>query len=387
MRIAFFNYLRLEQGGGTARFFIDASTGLKKRFPNLEISIITLSENKESAINLIYSLYFLKNIKKDLINSNVEIKETLAKFNISYLNIDGYLELKSILSGYDIIYAKNDFVEAFILKYLVGYQYLNQVIFGFHTPIYYELTPNFQSNIHNLIYGSFIYIHLIKQAEKFHVLNRFDQNYLKKIFKNKVITKIYNPFDFKKYEKIKINKVKAIKNKNKLNLLWVGRLTYEKGADDLINLISEINLTELAEKVQWNIVGGGELENKVKQLVQKFANVSYFGFVENQILTKCFRENNLFLSTSRWESFPYTFLEAQTFGLPIISYDIHGCNEIVKEGDNGYLVKTFEEYKRKLIYLIQNPKKIIKKKRVKKYIRSLVNTEEIYEKLYKLLID
>ena len=37
MKIAFFNYLMLDDVGGTARFFVDAALGLKKRYPHLDI--------------------------------------------------------------------------------------------------------------------------------------------------------------------------------------------------------------------------------------------------------------------------------------------------------------------------------------------------------------
>lgn len=379
MKIAFFNYLMLEYGGGTARFFIDASLGLKARYPNLDISIITLDKSLTETINRLYSFYFQRNVNEELRVTDDNLRSRLKKGGVSYVTAKSFAELRQTLHGFDWVYSKNDILEAFILKFFVGYKNLNQVVFGFHTPTFYERVSSLQARFHNLMYGSYFYKFLLGKAKKFHVLNSFDERSLKHSFKDKRVYKIYNPFDFRKYES------NTQRNKERLNLLWVGRLTREKGADDLIKLIKVINSSAVSKKIFWNVVGIGELEEKIKNLVEEFDNVRYLGYIENKQMAQIYKDNDIFLSTSRWESFPYTFLEAQTFGLPIISYNIHGCNEIVKDGVNGYLVNSIDEYKEKLVYLVQNQKKIIKKDFIKKRIRKMVNSEEIYKKLYELL--
>lgn len=344
MKIAFFNYLKIENGGGAERFISNAAFGLKKIHPELKISIVTYE--------------FVKNISK----------------------------LRNILKEYDVVYSRHDLREAIILKFLVGYKNLKKVIFGFHTSIYFGLPPAWQITLLKFLYGFLNYKFLLNGAGKFHVVNSFAEAELKHIFKNKDVVKIYNPFDFNRFESYaQRNKKQLRRNKNKLNLLWVGRLNKEKGADDLIKLIQIINKTNFSMEFVWNIVGVGELEEEIKILADNFNNINYLGYINNQDLAKIYKENDMFLATSRWESFPYTFLEAQTFGLPIISYDIHGCNEIVKEGVNGYLVNSIEDYGDKLIYLIKNKKEIIKKETVKRKIRELVDSEEIFKKLYDLL--
>src|SRR3989344_6612283 len=160
MKIAFFNYLKLEKGGGAERFIANASIGLKKRYPELKISIVTYED--------------IKNVSK----------------------------LSKILKDFDVVYSRNDLREAIILKYLVGYKNLKKVIFGFHTSIYFGLPWHLQVPFLKFLYGIFNYRFLLSKADKFHVVNRYAEKELKNIFKKKDIWKIYNPFDFDSYEKL-----------------------------------------------------------------------------------------------------------------------------------------------------------------------------------------
>ena len=45
------------------------------------------------------------------------------------------------------------------------------------------------------------------------------------------------------------------------------------------------------------------------------------------------------LPTSYGEGLPKSLLEAASCGRPIVTYDVPGCREIVKDGYNGFLVK------------------------------------------------
>lgn len=384
MNIAFFNYLMLEYGGGTARFFEEVSVGLKKRYPNLNITIITCDESIVKVINNLYSFYFNKKVEDSLIMLGEDIGKRLKKQGVAYINITSFAQLRDVILKFDRVYSKNDFLEASILKFFAGLRGSSKLIFGIHTPIHYERPHNWQSRLHNLLYDSLFYRFLLGDAARFHVLNDYDEKKFRLSFKDKDIVKIYNPFNFRDLEEGVREKNKLSKNRDRLNLLWVGRLTQEKGADDLIKLINVLNRTMVYKKITWNVVGVGELQKDIKKLESKFNNINYLGYVNNKSLGAVYRNNDLFISTSRWESFPYTFLEAQCYGLPIISYNIHGCNEIIKDEVNGYLVESFKALTEKIIYLVNHRQLVIKSEVIYKFIKKLINSDQIYEKLHGL---
>jgi len=54
---------------------------------------------------------------------------------------------------------------------------------------------------------------------------------------------------------------------------------------------------------------------------------------------------DLFISTSQWgETYAYTPREANSLGVPVVAFDISGYNEIIKDGRNGRLAKSVDEF-------------------------------------------
>ena len=54
---------------------------------------------------------------------------------------------------------------------------------------------------------------------------------------------------------------------------------------------------------------------------------------------------DLFISTSQWgETYAYTPREANSLGIPVLSYNISGYNEIIDDGVNGKLVESLDEF-------------------------------------------
>lgn len=383
MKIAFFTYLMLEYGGGTARYFEEISSGLKKRFLNLHPAIITFDKKLVERINGLYSLYFFRNFQQELISKKQQSNFNERVQQILYYKVTSLRELKEKIREFDVVYSKNDILEASILKFLVGYNNLKNVIFGFHSPVYHERTKSLQSKFHNILYNSCYYKYLLKDASKFHAINSFDENWLNENFTDKKIYKIFNPFDFEDFHKKSMTfKFRHKWKKNKLNILWVGRLTEEKGADDLIRLVHESNSSSLGDKITWNIVGTGEYNSEIEKIQEIYQNVHFFGFVNNKYMPSVYRSNDVFISTSKFETFPYTFIEAQCFGLPIVSYDIHGCSEIIKNRVNGYLVNSLAEFKSKIYHLAT--RKVFDKKEISIFIRRMLNDDIIFSQLYEM---
>lgn len=124
------------------------------------------------------------------------------------------------------------------------------------------------------------------------------------------------------------------------NILCVGRLTYQKGFDLLIPAWAKIH----DELPGWivTIVGSGEDEQKLKKMATDYNVESTIVFAGQQKDMKNFyKKASFFCMSSRFEGLPMVLLEAQSYGLPVVSFDCNtGPAEIIDSGINGFLVQN-----------------------------------------------
>lgn len=125
---------------------------------------------------------------------------------------------------------------------------------------------------------------------------------------------------------------------NKKFILGVGRLSYIKGFDQLIEAYSKIK----ADDVDLLIVGGGSeyenLSNQIEKLgMQKRAKL--IGPKDN--LQDYYNQAELFVLPSRNEGYPNALIEAMSFGCPCIAMDCEfGPSEIIENEANGILIEA-----------------------------------------------
>jgi glycosyltransferase involved in cell wall biosynthesis len=378
MKVAVFNYLVLEFGGGTAKYFIETSANLQREYKDLEITIFTLDEKLLKKILFIYNIYFFGKQDRNIDNKEKreEIKKQLGK--VKYVKVKSFADLKKQLQTFDVVFSSNNLLEVLILAYWVGYKNLPPVIYSFHIPTIYTRITSLQSRIHNVLYSSYLYVHALKGAMRLHVLNDFDEAWYTKKFSKKKVIKIVNPFDFEQFRKHK----NITKKSKTFTILWVGRLTEQKGVRDLCEIISDIN-RKYTKKITWIVAGEGDLKSLVQNLATTEANLRYVGYIPQQQIINVYKSADLFLNTSSWESFPYTVLEAQACGLPVIAYNIPGCRDIIEDKITGYLVKSQREMCTKLISTLHVT--IFNKNMIMKIVEKKYDRKAIYAQLYHLL--
>lgn len=384
MKIALYATTILEHGGGLEKYLIETAKNLSE-LPGFQVDVITMDNEFTEKIAKILGFYYFKKVDKSLLykESSQSIAERLGKAR--YYKCRDFKELKAKFREYDVVYSKNELLEAFILKFFIGYRDLPPIIFGCHTPVYYPVTDSFQSKLHNFIYGGFIYKFLTSGVSVFHTLNLFEEVFLKSLFPKKKVVQIYNPFDFDDFVgKLNQHKESFLFKKSKFNIVWVGRLTEQKGVDDLIEIIDSINKTPFKEKIEWNIAGDGDKKLDVLNLSKRWNNVNYFGHVENNLIANIYENSQLFISTSKWESFGFNIIEAQTFGLPVIAYNIPGPQDIIEDSKNGFLVENKNNFIEKLGVLI-NGKTLSCD--IEQYIRLKFNKDTLYNQLSNLFKD
>jgi glycosyltransferase involved in cell wall biosynthesis len=125
----------------------------------------------------------------------------------------------------------------------------------------------------------------------------------------------------------------------KFKLLAIGRMVSQKGFDLLIHSLQELN--NIDQKWEMTIIGSGPEENKIKELAKQFQLESKINFVPHCTnLDEYYRNADIYVMTSRFEGLPLVLIEAQSFGLPCVSFDCPtGPREVITHGGNGLLVE------------------------------------------------
>lgn len=124
--------------------------------------------------------------------------------------------------------------------------------------------------------------------------------------------------------------------------ICVGRLEYQK---DMSMLIRAWRLV-VEKEMEWtlDIWGQGSEYSDLKDLIKELElehNVFLRGVTDD--VTKEYEKASLFVLASRYEGFALVLLEAMSMGLPCISFDISGCNNVIDDGTNGLLAKKRSE--------------------------------------------
>lgn len=127
---------------------------------------------------------------------------------------------------------------------------------------------------------------------------------------------------------------------DKKNVVAIGRLTYQKGFDILLNIWAEARSKMKDRKWKLYIVGDGEDKDKLLQQAEKLNILDSVCFVgAKKDVSTYYLNSSIYLMTSRFEGLPMVLIEALWHGLPIISFDcVTGPADIVDDGQNGYLI-------------------------------------------------
>ncbi|MCI5123007.1 MAG: glycosyltransferase family 1 protein [Candidatus Electrothrix sp. AR5] len=107
--------------------------------------------------------------------------------------------------------------------------------------------------------------------------------------------------------------------KEKKDLVFVGRLVKRKNVDILIKAIKK--LTESGEDISLSIIGTGPVENELKELRDSLSlqeNVFFMGFVGESKKLECIAQHKIFVLPSMLEGFGIVVIEAMKIGLPVI---------------------------------------------------------------------
>jgi glycosyltransferase involved in cell wall biosynthesis len=139
-------------------------------------------------------------------------------------------------------------------------------------------------------------------------------------------------------------------------LFSAGRIVHQKGLDLGLQALSQL----IDLDWEWHIAGDGPQLDMLKSRVQDLGltdRVTFLGWQSREGLTEWYHRSNVFLFPSRHEGMPNAVLEAMSSGLPVVATRIAGSEELVLDGETGFLVpsENVDELREALRKILMNP--------------------------------
>lgn len=342
-RVIFF--LPVFNSGGASESVVKLSKFLKEQ--NYSLSLISIGKNKYKnylkkigcEVNEIdnsralFSIFKIRKlIKKDLEENYLK---TILISNIHYANIISYI------SCYKLKGVKKIFTERSSLSELSIYN-------------------NFFNSIKNkLIF--FLAKNLYKFADLVITNSKFEKNYIKNNFYIKKVINI-NPPSIAKIEK---NLMTNKKNNELKKIIYVGRLSKEKGVLTILKALSKL---KDEYNFRFEIFGEGDEKEKIKNFIKEkklSKKVKIKGSYRNK--SKIFKNKDLFINASWFEGLPNALVQSLNYNVfPICSNSPGGNLEVIKNGKLGLAFKTnsSEDLKKKITIFFMKKLKLPYKTRI-----------------------
>ena len=170
-----------------------------------------------------------------------------------------------------------------------------------------------------------------------------------------------------------IDNVEQKETEKKDYVLYFGRFSEEKGIGTLIKACKEL------PNVEFIFAGTGPLEGELSNI----PNVKNVGFKSGEELEQLIREARFSIYPSEWyENCPFSVMESQMYGTPVLGAKIGGIPELIQEGKTGELFESgnYKELKDKVTKLFQN-KKVVEDYSVNCRNIEFDTVEEYYKKI------
>jgi glycosyltransferase involved in cell wall biosynthesis len=151
---------------------------------------------------------------------------------------------------------------------------------------------------------------------------------------------------------------------SKLRILSVGRLVPTKGFDDLIRACGIVKKSGI--DFVCDIIGEGPIEGQLKELVRNLGlqeRVRLVGPLEERDTAGYYGKADVFVLASKrargrdvQDGIPIVLMEAMACRVPVISTNISGIPELIRDGVNGFLVDpgAYEEIAEKMLTLYRD---------------------------------
>lgn len=118
------------------------------------------------------------------------------------------------------------------------------------------------------------------------------------------------------------------------NVFFAAYLTLNKGYDILLRAFKEV----VVNHPDWKLVlaGSGETDNAL-QLINEMGirnNVEMYSWLTKEQMAEKYKEAGIYCIASKMEGFPMSFLEAASYGVPIVTTPVGGIVDVIEHEKN-----------------------------------------------------
>lgn len=153
-----------------------------------------------------------------------------------------------------------------------------------------------------------------------------------KIPKRKLVI-INNPINSFQASQKKIQKIKEATN---YRFIAIGRFDEIKQFDHIIRAFSKLK----HHNIELTLLGDGKERFKLEALVKRYKLSDKIHIIGYRLNTDIyFRNADCLIITSKSEGFPNVVIEAHSYGLPVLGYNVPSINEIIINDINGLLIE------------------------------------------------
>jgi glycosyltransferase involved in cell wall biosynthesis len=226
---------------------------------------------------------------------------------------------------------------------------------GDHTNLYYNKPKSIYYKYHREIFLGAKIVICVSQD-----LN----NKVKIMTENKANTfTYYSGVDvnkFKKSEKLRFKYRRLLKYEDDdFTIIFVGRLTKQKGFYDLLDACKEL----LNKNIKFKLIVIGELneKKKIKKHIERLGlinQITLVGALNHEEICHYMNAADVLVLPSWMEGLPNVIMEACASELPVIAAEVGGIPELIVNNDTGFLIKrkSTSEIGDKILFLCENKK-------------------------------
>lgn len=298
-------------------------------------------------------VFFTNEFDDKLFKQKIDFDLSEVNFWNKYLS---YLIMAYRIRKFDIVFIGNSPMHfVWVLSKILFFSKAKLIWWNHHYPWYYEKKHNSFFVTAKRIFEKL----LIKNIDLIIANSDYIKESLEGIFKINNIKILYPSLDDVFY------KTDFIERDNKiLNVFTYSRWVKWKN----IKLIFE-SFDRLAKTYDFNLIIAWEWE-ELKYFEDKYRNFWNIEFLWNlnslEIISNL-KRSDIFLFPSKIDSFGLVNLEAMFAWLPIVWFNIWWASELVKDNENGFLVKSENDFIDKLEILLKDEK--LRKKFSKESLR------------------